>query len=188
MNNLCTSSFQFHVEGAAACFRRPEFTEDFVSYDVMPPFVARRMLNSLYLPDGAEWLVRYIEVLNPIRIKCARINGSKGERRALVLENVAYVIGADLVIGAAGITNHHQLVERAVAAQPNIHLGLASFPGTLRLLEEGNPSSASLNPMLHDLGWMLYEIRNPDTKLPSFFRAQLRNGRVDLSDDLLIAI
>lgn len=188
MNNLRTFPFRFHVGGQAACFRRPEFVEDFISYDVMPPFVAKRMLNALYRPDGVEWMISYIEVLNPIRFKPDRISGARRERRAVVLDEVAYVIAADLRADPAADVDHHALLNAAVFHNSTIHLGLASFPGTIRLLKEDEHTEALLTPVMHDLGWMLLEIRNDQTKLPTFFRAQLRNGRVSFSEDLLIAI
>lgn len=154
----------------------------------MPPFVAKRMLNALYLPDGAEWLIRYIEVLNPIRFKPDQISGARRERRAVVLDEVAYVIGADLGGVTADDVDHHTFLDAAVSNNSSVHLGLASFPGTVRLLEGNEENNVVFNPIMHDLGWMLLEIRNDETKLPSFFRAQMRNDRVDLSEELIIAI
>jgi hypothetical protein len=55
-------------------------------------------------------------------------------------------------------------------------------------LSDEDDAGWRFEPVAHDLGWMLYEIRNPVTKLPTFFRAQLRNGSLDLTQNLIKAI
>ena len=114
-------SFQVEVWGDYACFSRPEFKVERVSYDVMTPSAARGLLEAIYWHPGLRWVVDKIHVLNPIRFSSIRrnevkskisarnvfavMNGGDGplflataddiqQRAALVLRDVRYVIEA----------------------------------------------------------------------------------------------
>ncbi len=187
MNKSDTFDVALFVAGERACFRRPEFTTDLVSYDVMPPFVAQQILSSIYLPGDATWTVSRIHVLSPIRFKVDQIINARGPRRALVLTDVAYVIEASAGCHPSGLPQHERSFAQAVAAKACVHLGLPSLPATVRLAANSDVRTDMVRPELHDLGWMMRDLRDPETKLPTFFRAQLVNGCVKVRDPRLTA-
>ena len=55
------------VWGDFACFTRPEFGVERVSYEAMTPSAARGILEAIFWRPEFRWLVREIWVLNPIR-------------------------------------------------------------------------------------------------------------------------
>ena len=108
------------VWGDFACFTRPEFGAERVSYEVMTPSAARGVLEAIFWKPEFRWLVREIRVLNPIRrfsILRNEMNSTQSERTAkgwekngggyyadedraqrhtLCLRDVAYIISADI--------------------------------------------------------------------------------------------
>lgn len=108
------------VWGDLACFTRPEFGVERVSYEVMTPSAARGIMEAIFWKPEFRWLVREIEVLNPIRhfsILRNEMNSVQSERSArswerngggyyadddraqrhtLCLRDVAYIIRADM--------------------------------------------------------------------------------------------
>lgn len=117
-------SVKLHVWGDYACFTRPEFKSERVSYDVITPSAARGVLESIYWKPAIRWVVDKIHVLRPIRFTSIRRNEIKSkipagnvrkamasgdlrglwlvsdsasertQRSAMVLRDVAYVIEA----------------------------------------------------------------------------------------------
>lgn len=55
------------VWGDFACFTRPEFGTERVSYDVMTPSAARGVLEAIFWKPEMEWRVREIAVLPSVR-------------------------------------------------------------------------------------------------------------------------
>ena len=55
------------VSGEMACFTRPEFTVERVSYDVITPTAARGILESIYWKPDIRWQANAIHVLKPIK-------------------------------------------------------------------------------------------------------------------------
>lgn len=108
------------VWGEFACFTRPEFGVERVSYEVMTPSAARGVLEAIFWKPEFHWRVREIKVLNPIRHfsilrnemnsiqsdRSARswaTNGGgyfadddRAQRHTLYLRDVAYIIRADI--------------------------------------------------------------------------------------------
>lgn len=72
-------TIKLHVWGADACFSRPEFKVERVSYDVMTPSAARGILEAVHWKPAIRWVVTRIHVLAPIRFASVRRNevGSK---------------------------------------------------------------------------------------------------------------
>lgn len=127
--------FLVEVKGEYACFSRPEFKVERVSYDVMTPSAARGLLEAIYWHPGLCWVIDQIHVCAPIRftnIRCNEVkdvvNGrtaksvmEKGgelylatpqsiqQRASMVLRDVHYVIEA-----------HFEMTERAA---PSDHHG-----------------------------------------------------------------
>lgn len=67
------------VKGKYACFTRPEFKSERVSYDVMTPSAARGILEAIHWKPAIVWRIDRIHVLNPIRFETIRRNEVKGK-------------------------------------------------------------------------------------------------------------
>lgn len=53
------------VWGDYACFSRPEFKVERVSYDIMTPSAARGILEAIYWHPGLRWHIDRIHVFKP---------------------------------------------------------------------------------------------------------------------------
>lgn len=117
------------VWGEFACFTRPEFGVERVSYEVMTPSAARGVLEAIFWKPEFRWLVREIEVLEPIRhfsilrnemnslqsdrsARSWETNGGgyyadddRAQRHTLCLRDVAYVIRADIELRSHATDN-----------------------------------------------------------------------------------
>lgn len=112
---------KLRVWGDYACFSRPEFKVERVSYDVMTPSAARGILEAIHWKPALVWRVDFIHVLKPVKFDSIRRNEVAGkiserniktamsggdtdlhqyaaedrqQRAALVLRDVEYVIEA----------------------------------------------------------------------------------------------
>ncbi len=111
------------VWGRLACFTRPEFGVERVSYETMTPSAARGILEAIFWKPEFRWLVREISVLKPIR-HCSILRNemnhvqtlsraksgdpyyadssddfygkNRAQRHTLCLRDVAYIIRADI--------------------------------------------------------------------------------------------
>lgn len=88
---------KLRVWGDYACFTRPEFKVERVSYDVMTPSAARGILEAIHWKPAIRWVVDRIVVLNEIRFESLRkteISSKvswKTARRAMALQDPALV-------------------------------------------------------------------------------------------------
>ncbi len=108
--------FCLEIKGDFACFTRPEFKVERVSYDVITPSAARAIFEAIFWKPAIRWEVTKIEVLKPIRwtsirrnevnpeMKADTINSGsiyikegRQQRNTLLLRDVAYHIYAKLV-------------------------------------------------------------------------------------------
>lgn len=105
--------------GDYACFTRPEFKAERVSYEVMTPSAARGMLEAIYWKPEFRWVIEEIAVLKPIRhmsilrneIKSRQsdrtakkwqrdgvgnyhVESDRTQRHSLILKEVAYLVTA----------------------------------------------------------------------------------------------
>jgi len=62
------------VAGPYACFSRPEMKVERVSYEAMTPSAARGVLDAILWRPEMRWVIRRIEMLNPIRFVAVRRN------------------------------------------------------------------------------------------------------------------
>lgn len=76
---------KLHVWGPYACFARPEFKAERLSYDVITPSAARGILEAIHWKPGMWWVVDRIHVLNPVRFEtvCRNEVGRKVPVRAV---------------------------------------------------------------------------------------------------------
>ncbi len=77
--------YKVRVQGELACFTRPEFKVERVSYEVMTPSAARGILEAIMWQHAIKWVVTKIHVLAPIKF----INFRRNEVKSRVsLDNV----------------------------------------------------------------------------------------------------
>lgn len=98
------------VWGELACFTRPEFKVERVSYDVITPSAARAIFEAIFWKPAIRWEVTRIEVLAPIRTASIRrnevgatantrkrqiyIEDNRQQKNAIMLRDVRYRIYA----------------------------------------------------------------------------------------------
>ena len=108
MDNISHQGFCLEVWGDYACFTRPEFKVERVSYDVITPSAARAIFESIFWKPAIKWEIYKIEVLSPIKWTNIRrnevgalagktpiyIEDKRQQKNALVLKDVRYRIWA----------------------------------------------------------------------------------------------
>lgn len=62
------------ISGSRACFTRPEFKAERVSYDVITPSAARGIIEAVYWKPAICWQIDRIVVINEIRFETFRRN------------------------------------------------------------------------------------------------------------------
>lgn len=62
-----SASIAVRVQGAIACFTRPELKAERVSYSLMTPSAARGVLEAVFWKPAIRWRIDRIKVLQPIR-------------------------------------------------------------------------------------------------------------------------
>lgn len=179
------------VWGEFACFTRPEFGVERVSYEVMTPSAARGVLEAIFWKPEFRWRVREIEVLNPIRHfsilrnemnslqsdRSARgwaANGGgyyadddRAQRHTLCLRDVAYIIRAEMELKPHANENpakyRDQFRRRVKRGQcfNQPYLGTREFSAYFGP-PEGDEEPAEISD---DLGLMLFDVDFvPDSK------------------------
>jgi CRISPR-associated protein Cas5d len=61
------SLYQVRIRGTLACFTRPEFSTERVSYEVITPSAARGVLEAILWKPAIRWHIRRISLLAPLR-------------------------------------------------------------------------------------------------------------------------
>lgn len=186
--------FRLLVRGDRACFRRPEFAEDLVSYDVITPRAAREVFEATYTAPGLCWRIDEIHVLAPLRSTWMALTevergadlpaiaaGQRDRRMAHVLCDVAYVVTAHPE-PHAGDDLSQAFRDRVVSARfvrPPV-LGHRSFPSEITLLEaeDALPPGAWASSGAVDLGWTLHDVG--ESGGPRFYRPTMIDGVIDL--------
>lgn len=84
----CMFSREFYVriQGALACFSRPEFSTERVSYELITPSAARGVLEAILWKPAIRWQVRRLALLKPVRwaqFRRNEVNSRVSTRNAL---------------------------------------------------------------------------------------------------------
>jgi CRISPR-associated protein Cas5d len=184
------------VWGDFACFTRPEFKVERVTYPVMTPSAARGVLEAIFWKPEFTWRVRRISVLNPIshfsiqrnevssrmspRTSSLSIADSRTQRHTLALRDVAYVIEADVELpdrSPHDAAKYRDQFRRRVSRGQCFHrpyLGCREFSG---YFGEPSETDVALADLTQDVGLMLLDIDyGKDGNEPSFFDARLESG------------
>lgn len=198
-------TFRVRARGPFACFTRPEFKAERVSYEVITPSAARGLLEAILWKPAIRWRVERLHVLAPIRFVAVKRNEvtdkasprgwlffadeRRAQRNSLLLRDVDYVIEAnfELTDRAGRDDNLPKFVEmfsRRLANGQCFHtpyLGCREFVARV----EPAPASWPVPPELkaeRDLGLMLHDLEfaadGSGAGQPYFFPAVLRDGSV----------
>ena len=117
------------------------------------------------------------------------IEDDRQQRATTLLRDVAYVIEAHFVLTGAAeaddtAAKHLAMFNRRAAKGQCFHrpyLGTREFAADFALVEDAMPpSTLAADQRDSELGWMLHDIDYGDGMTPRFFRAELRNGVIDV--------
>lgn len=164
------------VFGDYACFSRPEFKVERVSYQMITPSAARGVLEAVFWKPEIRYQIRAIDVLaigtqasilrNEISDRQragppVSAQGIRQQRTSLVLKNVAYVIRGEIVLRAHAkdeigkyLDQFNRRVEKGQCYQ-RPYLGTREFAA---FFESPGPLDRSLPDLNVDLGQMLFDI------------------------------
>lgn len=109
---MAEATFDIKVGGEYACFTRPEFKVERVTYPIMTPSAARGLCEAIFWKPEFNWEVREIWVLKPIkqtallRNEISDVQGitpffvedKRQQRSSLILKDVKYLIRAAIVL------------------------------------------------------------------------------------------
>lgn len=184
---------QVKVWGERACFTRPEFGTERMSYDVMTPSAARGVLEAIFWKPQFRWVVKEIRVLNPIRRFSIRRNEvesrqshtrtgtyyadeDRAQRHTLMLRDVAYIVKAEIILqpGENNVVKYLDQFRRRVRrgqcfTQP--YLGTRECSA---FFEPPDGDEVPIDENL-DLGLMLLDF-DYDSRRPLLFNAKLERG------------
>lgn len=173
VNINSSSRFGIRLSSALACFRRAEMALDFVSYDVLPPLHARRLLRTM-LAGADDYDIERIHVLSPIEWTWCSVQTGSGARRALGLKNAVYQIDVRKRSRAGG----HDV---ALVGDAAPHLGLKDFPAAVSLVPSDAGHEAGTDGDDVDLGWLPVALDPAPPRRTIFQRLRMRDGIIDLS-------
>lgn len=162
------------VEGEFACFSRPEFKVERVSYPVMTPSAARGVLEAIFWKPEFRWEIREIWVLRHggelvlLRNELGERQGQipifvedkRQQRASLVLRDVAYLIVAEMRLrphADAPLPKYLSQFERRVAKGQCHH---QPYLGTREFAARFEPPIGTETPLSwnQDLGIMLFDL------------------------------
>lgn len=176
--------YRLIVWGGWACFPRPEFSHDLVTYDVITPFAARAILESIHWRPSVRWEIARLLVLAPGNV--VRHPSSAAEQdgpQVLALRDVAYVIEASLrMVGELESARKHQrrFEHRVRSNQPfrRPYFGVRECPAQFRLLADGDPIPTCAPQLAgeRDWGWLPYDQDNDRNRPTHFIRARSLDG------------
>lgn len=184
-----TESYRVKFSGDYACFSRPEFKVERVSYPVMTPSAARGALEAVFWKPEIRWEIRRIEVLEPIRTQTILrnevahqqsprkgtgpfvVDRRRQQRSSLILRDVSYIVEADMIRephADAPIPKWTSQFERRLERGQCFHrpyLGTREFPASFTHAD-GNEAPVDDN---RQIGTMLFDI----ARIPDEERAEL---------------
>ena len=126
---------KIEVWGKRACFTRPEFKVEKVSYDVMTPSAARNILQAIYWHPGMQYHIKSIAVLNPISFGRIKTNGIK--RKTSKLEMKQAMMGKLNVNAIRPIYTAECTQQSSMMYLSNVHYIIEA---TISMTNKANPS------------------------------------------------
>ena len=188
---------QVKVWGEYACFTRPEFKVERISYPLITPSAARGVLEAIFWKPEFRYEIRKIGVLqlgkqeailrNELMSKQGRnpilIENDRAQRTSLILKDVAYLITADIVLkprAADPVFKYRDQFNRRVERGQYHHtpfLGTREFAAYFSPVED----DAATQSIDLDVGTMLFDfafIEDESRKEVEFLRHDGNGTRV----------
>lgn len=191
------------IKGDYACFTRPEYKGERVSYPFITPSAVCGILESILWKPAIGWYVIEIIVCSPIgdtmRIKRNEVKGkpsfysfqpvdiqkARSQRYSTVLRNVDYVVKADMFLTDVGkkqgdnIGKYLSIFDRRMSKHQCFCppcLGIREFDASVT----SGPGDAKPIPVSKDFGSMLHwiERKEKEENVAHFFHAVMENGVV----------
>lgn len=112
------------------------------------------------------------------------IENDRQQRAAMVLRDVSYVIEAHFEFTGSednNVAKHKEIFDRRARKGQCFHhpyLGCREFAAHFELIEDGIPQSELEGE--RDLGWMLHDMDFENNMEAKFFRAEMRNGIIEV--------
>lgn len=177
---------RFLAYGPLACFSRPEFKIERVTYEVPTPNAIRGLIESIYWHPGITWHVDRIHVLNPISL-CTEMHNEldNQQRNTTFLQDVRYVVEAHFDSeteppGKVLEIFNSRLRRGRHYRQPCF--GLRECEAFVELIEGDIPKSVYDGSGEVDLGWVVYEIDYAHPGAPaSYVHLSMVDGVVDVA-------
>lgn len=194
MNDSLTRGVAVKVIGDYACFSRPEFKVERVSYATITPSAARGVLEAIFWKPEIRYEIKEVRVLklgtqiailrNEISTRQARepvvIEDQRQQRTSLMLKNVAYAIRAEIVLRPHTKSEPGKYLDqfrRSVEKGQCHHMPYLGTRECAAFFEppNGDPVDEQLRDRPMDLGQMLFEIayiegRNKEERQFTFMR------------------
>lgn len=198
------------LRGPLACFTRPEFKTERVSYEVMTPSAARGAVEAVLWKPAIRWRIERIRVLAPIfftsfkrnevnskvptdsvrsamrggRLRDFFADEDRSQRNTVALANVDYVVEASfaMTIKAGPGETTTKFVEMFTRRLEKGQSFNQPYLGCREFSAEFLSAAGSPAPLAvtRDLGLMLHDIEFGDTNKPRFFEARLRDGVLEV--------
>lgn len=199
-------SFCLQVTGDYACFTRPEFKVERVSYEIMTPSAARAIVESIFWKPEIKWAITAIEVLKPIKWTTIRrnelaskisdtvvnrtqnsgdgyliqdINDDRIQRSSLLLQDVSYRIHFTLHVNSRHNPNKYRemFLRRASKGQCFHQPYLGCREFACAFsLVDTTKPLPPATQITKDLGWMLYDLNYSDPQNP---KPMFFNGKLE---------
>ncbi|MCX6021236.1 MAG: type I-C CRISPR-associated protein Cas5c [Chloroflexi bacterium] len=166
--------FDIKLSGDYACFTRPEFKAERVTYLVMTPSAARGAIESIFWKPEIRWEIRRIDVMNPLKqtailrnelsnrqgIRPIFVEDERQQRASLILQDVAYVVRAEIILQSHAtdpVAKYAEQFQRRLERGQCHHtpvMGTREFPAWFE------PANTAETPQALDLdlGLMLFDI------------------------------
>lgn len=204
MMQRCQETFLVRAKGALACFTRPEFKVERVSYEAMTPSAARGVLEAVYWKPAIRWVVTAVHVLAPVKFISFKRNEVAGrasqkrgpvvveedrqQRNTVALRDVDYVIEAHFVQTARWgpedtVSKHVEVARRRLERGQTFHqpyLGCREFAAEVGPVAEVPECRLPAEWRDRHLGLMLHDLEFGERIVPRFFAAEIRGGRIEV--------
>jgi CRISPR-associated protein Cas5d len=194
------------LRGPLACFTRPEFKTERVSYEVMTPSAARGALEAVLWKPAIRWRIERIRVLRPIlftafkrnevnskvpvdsvrsamrggRMRDFFVDEDRAQRNTVALADVDYVVEATFAMTAKAGPGETvtKFVEMFTRRLEKGQAFNQPYLGCREFAAEFLPASGAPDPIpeTRELGLMLHDIEFGDSNRPRFFEANLKDG------------
>jgi CRISPR-associated protein Cas5d len=199
-----TPEFSLRIRGGMACFTRPEFSTERLSYELMTPSAARGVIEAVLWKPAIRWEITSIALLSPVRwIEFRRnevnsristqnaLRASRGgepvpeffsdedraQRNTLALREVDYGVTARLhTTVRAGDEDSLEKFRAMFVRRMEHYQPYLGCREFPAVVELWDGTPAPLTNETRELGWMLHDIEFGPQNRARFFPARLEQG------------